>query len=184
MAGCGLVPTEYGPMMTARATVLILAMFTMFSPRLKALEVGSPAPQVTAPDQDGTPVVFGDVYAKGMTLVYFYPKADTPGCTAEACSLRDSFATLQGKNLRILGVSRDKPEAQKAFREKYRIPFPLIADRDGKVAAAFGVPGMMGLPVSARQSFIVKDGKIAWISRNAKTKDSAEEVQAAIDSLK
>lgn len=157
--------------------------FLGFGHHANALDVGSPAPNVTAVDQNGAEVRFADVYAKGLTLVYFYPKADTPGCTAQACSLRDSFADLSGKNLHVLGVSRDTVEAQKRFEEKYKLPFPLIADKDGHVAEAFGVPSMLGLPVSSRQSFLVKDGKIAWISRSAKTKDHAAEVQEAIKSL-
>jgi thioredoxin-dependent peroxiredoxin len=157
---------------------------SIFSPRSHAIEVGSPAPAVTAPDQDGNPVNFKDVYAKGITLVYFYPKAGTPGCTAQACSLRDAFATLHGENLQILGVSRDTPEAQKKFQEKNHIPFALIADADGKVAKAFGVPSILGLPLSSRQSFIIKDGKVAWAALSAKTAEHATEVQAALDSLK
>lgn len=159
-------------------------MFSFFSSSSRALEPGAPAPTVTAPDQDGNPVSFADVYAKGTTLVYFYPKADTPGCTAQACSLRDAFAELHGENLQILGVSRDTPAAQKKFQEKYRLPFTLIADHDGKVAEAFGVPAILGLPVSSRQSFIVKDGKIAWTSPKAQTGGHAAEVQAALDSLR
>ena len=170
--------------MPARATVLILAMFSIFASRLTALQVGDAAPQVTAEDQSAQPVAFADVYAKGLTLVYFYPKADTPGCTAQACSLRDSFASLTGENLHILGVSRDTPAAQKKFQEKYQIPFPLIADTDGKVADAFGVGRILGMPVSKRESFLIKDGKVAWISRSAKTGEHAAEVQAAIYALK
>jgi peroxiredoxin Q/BCP len=175
---------EYALLMPARATVLILAMMSFFSPRSQAIQIGDAAPVVTAPDQDGKPVKFADVYARGITLVYFYPKAGTPGCTAQACSLRDAFATLHGENLQILGVSRDTPEAQKKFQEKNRIPFTLIADADGKVAAAFGVPGFMGLPISSRQSFIIKGGKVVWESLHAKTAEHAAEVQAALDSLK
>ena len=67
------------------------------------------------------------MYAKGVTLVYFYPKADTPGCTKQGCSLRDNWAELQAKGVQVLGVSGDKPEAQKAFRDKYN--FPVSADR-------------------------------------------------------
>ena len=159
-------------------------MISLFGLRSHALEVGAPAPNVTAPDQDGKPVRFGEVYAKGVTLVYFYPKAGTPGCTAQACSLRDAFASLHGENLQILGVSRDTPEAQKKFQEANRIPFPLIADEDGSVAKAFGVPGFMGLPVSSRQSFIIKDGKVVWESLKAETSRHAAEVQAALNSLK
>ena len=157
---------------------------SFFSPRSRAIEVGSPAPAVTAPDQDGKAVNFKDVYDKGITLVYFYPKAGTPGCTAQACSLRDAFATLHGENLQILGVSRDTPEAQKKFQEKNHIPFELIADADGKVAKAFGVPSILGLPLSSRQSFIIKDGKVVWAALSAKTAEHASEVQTALDSLK
>jgi len=150
------------------------------------LTVGTPAPQITALDQEGKPVNFSDVYAKGITLVYFYPKAGTSGCTAEACSLRDSYDKLHADGLQIIGVSRDNPDAQKHFQDQYKLPFTLIADTDGKVAEAFGVPMMMGglLPVAKRQSFIVKDDKVAWISLKAQTKGSAEEVQKALDGLK
>ena len=146
------------------------------------LAVGSEAPAITAINQDGAPVDFAEVYSKGTTLVYFYPKAGTPGCTAQACSLRDSFADLKGEGLQILGVSEDKPESQKKFREQNKLPFPLIADSDGKVAGAFGVPTTMGL--AKRQSFIIKDGRIVWTSLQAKTAEHAQEVKAALDSLK
>ncbi|MDX2081314.1 MAG: peroxiredoxin [Terrimicrobiaceae bacterium] len=169
----------------SRFTVVILLMLTFLGigSKAKALEIGDVAPLVTGTDQNGNAVSFSDVYAKGPTLVYFYPKADTPGCTAQACSLRDAFADLKGRDLQILGVSRDTPEAQKKFQEKYSLPFPLIADADGKVAEAFQVAGVMGLPVSSRQSFLIRDGKIVWIARKARTGDHAAEVQAAIDSL-
>ncbi len=152
--------------------------------RADPLPVGSPAPQITGTDEQGKPVVFADVYARGTTLVYFYPKAGTPGCTAEACSLRDSYTKLHGEGLQIIGVSRDAVDAQKNFQDQYHLPFTLVADRDGSVAKAFGVPMMLFLPVASRQSFIVKDGHIAWNSLHAQTKGSAEEVQQALDRLK
>src|SRR5229473_2783119 len=86
------------------------------------LAVGAPAPAVSSADQDGKTVNFKDVYAKGPTLVYFYPKADTPGCTKEACSIRDSWADLKAKGIQVIGVSEDKVEAQKAFAQKYNLP--------------------------------------------------------------
>jgi len=153
-----------------------------FPAKAEPLAVGSTAPVLSALNQDGATINFADVYARGITLVYFYPKADTPGCTAQACSLRDSFAGLQAEGLQILGVSHDKPAAQKKFQEKYKLPFPLISDNDGKVAAAFGVPTMLGF--TSRQSFIIKDGKVAWNSPKAKTGEHAAEVQAALDALK
>jgi peroxiredoxin Q/BCP len=162
---------------------LFMNLLSLFA-RAEPLAVGAPAPVVTAPDQDGKPVVFGDVYAKGITLVYFYPKAATPGCTKEACSLRDSYAGLADKGIQILGVSRDKPEAQKAFRDAQHLPFALIADTDGKVAESFHVPMIPVVGVPMRQSFLIKDGKVAWISLNAQTSGAAAEVSKALESIK
>jgi len=146
-----------------------------------ALSVGDEAPRVTARDQSGAEVSLADVYAKGPTLVYFYPKADTPGCTAQACSLRDAFPDFAAEGVRIIGVSGDSVAGQKKFAEKYQLPFTLLADDDSAVAKAFGVPTFMG--IAKRESFIVKDGKIAWIVQSAKTADHAAEVQAALTSL-
>jgi peroxiredoxin Q/BCP len=129
-----------------------------------ALSVGDEAPRVSAPDQNGATVDLAAVYAQGLTLVYFYPKADTPGCTAQACSLRDAFPDFTGQGVQILGVSADTVEGQKKFAEKYNLPFTLLADADGVVAKAFGVPTMMGY--AKRQSFIVKDGKPGQMVRD------------------
>ena len=163
---------------------IIIMSFFGFGSKVKALEAGAPAPMPVSLDQDGNSFAFADAYAKGVTLVYFYPKADTPGCTAQACSLRDSFESLKAENLQIVGVSRDTPASQKKFHQKYNLPFSLVADSDGKVAEAFGVGGVMGLPVSKRQSFLIKDGRVVWMSLSAKTGEHAAEVQAALDSLK
>jgi peroxiredoxin Q/BCP len=168
---------------TTLVAVIIMSIFG-FGSKVKALEVGAPAPVPAAVDQDGKAFAFADVYANGITLVYFYPKADTPGCTAQACSLRDSFESLKAENLQIVGVSRDTPASQKKFQQKYNLPFSLLADADGKVAEAFGVGGVMGLPVNKRQSFLIKDGRVVWLSQSAKTGEHAAEVQAALDSLK
>jgi len=146
-----------------------------------AIDIGAPAPAPTAMDQDGKPVSFADIYQKGITLVYFYPKANTGGCTAEACSLRDSYADLTAKNLQILGVSEDKEDAQKSFQTKFKLPFTLIADHDGVVARAFGVPTMGGF--AKRQSFLVQDGKIVWRDLHASTSHQAADVTAALEEL-
>lgn len=149
--------------------------------RPKPLAVGATAPQITAADQNGAPIELGTIYRWGLTLVYFYPKADTPGCTAQGCSLRDAFEGLAQDGLSIVGVSRDRPEAQKKFRDKYRLPYPLVADFDGRVARAFGVPTILGF--AWRQSFLIRDGIIVWTSPNAKTTRHAEEVREAIVKL-
>ena len=163
--------------------LLILMSFFPFLAKADPLLLGSPAPLITAKNQDGADLAFADVYAKGLTLVYFYPKAETPGCTAEACSLRDSYADLNGLGLRILGVSRDTPEAQKAFQKNRQLPFTLIADTDGKVAEAFHVPLYPVVGMTKRQSFLIRDGKIAWSSFNAQTSGAAAEIRSAVESL-
>ena len=147
------------------------------------LAVGAAAPDVSSVDQDGKAVELSKEYAKGPTLVYFYPKADTPGCTKQACSIRDDWAKLQEKGVNVLGVSEDKPESQKKFKDKYNLPFTLIADSDGKVAKAFGVPlNVMGM--TARQSFLIKDGKVVWNMLKASTSEHAADVLKAYESLK
>ena len=147
------------------------------------LAVGATAPVLTAPDENGTPVDLGKIYQRGITLVYFYPKASTPGCTAQACSLRDSIAELQNLGVTVLGVSHDTSDAQKKFKAKNSLPFTLIADSDGKVIKAFGVPTIV-MGMSKRQSFLIKGGKIVWRSLSAQTASHAEEVRKAVASLK
>jgi len=142
------------------------------------LQVGDAAPAAASVDQDGRPVTLSKLYGSGWTLVYFYPKADTPGCTAEACSLRDAFADLTKKGVTVIGVSADEPKEQKAFREKYHLPFTLLADSDKRVIRAFGVPTTMGF--ASRQSFLIKDGKIVWRDLHASTKEQAADIQKAI----
>jgi peroxiredoxin Q/BCP len=148
------------------------------------LEVGAPAPAISAVDQDGKTVNFKDVYAKGPTLVYFYPKADTPGCTKQGCSIRDSWADLKKVGIQVIGVSEDKVEAQKAFANKYNLPHTLIADDNGKVAAAFGTDFIANKPLTQRQSFLIKDGKVAWtMLKGTTTETHAKDVMAAYESL-
>ena len=153
------------------------------SARAEPLPVGAQAPAITAPDENGAPVDFAKVYRRGVTLVYFYPKAGTPGCTAQACSLRDSISDLKDLGITVLGVSHDTPEAQKKFKAEHNLPFTLIADHDGKVIKAFGVPTIM-FGISKRQSFLIKDGRVVWRSLSAQTKTHADEVRKAVGSLK
>lgn len=140
------------------------------------LEIGASIPEVTGIDQDGKPVSLKAVAAKGDVLVYFYPKADTPGCTAQSCSLRDAYTELQQRGVRVLGVSADKPEAQRKFKDKYKLPFELIADDGGKVIEAFGVPRIPVLGYAARQAFLFRDGVLVWRDLKASTKQQAADV--------
>ena len=147
----------------------------------KAPEVGDPAPQVVSRDEQGREVRLSDLYREGIVLIYFYPKADTPGCTAEACSLRDDFAVMSDRGVRVVGVSADRPAAQLRFKEKHRLPFTLLADHDRVVARAFGVRLMLGMPF--RQSFLIKEGRVAWRDLHASTAEQARDVLKALEKL-
>lgn len=165
---------------------LFLSVMNLFCMVVKSepLAVGRPAPAIIAINQDGKSIDFSKVYKKGLTLVYFYPKAGTPGCTAQACSLRDSFADLTAQGIQVIGVSHDLVASQKKFGEKNKLPFPLVADVDGKVATAFGVDRIPIVNLFQRESFIIKNGKIAWVDTKAKTSAHAQEVRQAVAQLK
>ncbi len=143
------------------------------------IEVGEDAPKVKGISETGAKVRFDDYYKKGAVLVYFYPKADTPGCTTQACNLRDAYTTLEEAGVFVLGVSMDTPEAQLAFKEKYHLPFTLIADPKGKVVKAFGVPYVE--TYARRQAFLIKDGKIVWRDLQATPATQAQDALAALE---
>ncbi len=132
------------------------------------------APVLQTMDQDGQPVDLAKLYEQGPVVVYFYPKADTPGCTAQACSLRDSYQELTDKGVTVVGVSTDDAESQKAFKAKYNLPFILVPDTEKKVLEAFGVSSVAGL--SSRQAFLIKGGKVVWHDASASTDKQAEDV--------
>jgi peroxiredoxin Q/BCP len=146
------------------------------------IEIGAAIPAVEQQNQDSKVVKLAEAGAKGYTLVYFYPKADTPGCTKQACSLRDSYAGLTDKDVKIFGVSVDKVADQKAFKEKYKLPFELLADTDSKLLDAFGVPKLLGF--AKRQAYLFKDGKLVWKDSSASTEKQAEDVLNFINGKK
>ena len=169
--------------------LLLASAALIMSTSAKAeLKVGDKAPAVTGITQSGDKLNLGDVYPKQTyTLVYFYPKADTPGCTAQGCSLRDAYEDLTKKGITVIGVSLDSVDAQKAFKEKYHFPFTLIADPDQTVVNAFGVK-VRDVPTvghfANREAFLIKDGTIVWADYKAKTKEQAQDVLAFVDSQK
>jgi peroxiredoxin Q/BCP len=105
-----------------------------------AVEEGKAAPAFNLPDQDGNKVALKDLKGKDVIL-YFYPKDDTPGCTKEACGFRDSWKTLQKKGVVVLGVSADSGESHQKFIKKYKLPFPLLSDKDRSVMEKYGAYG-------------------------------------------
>jgi len=149
-------------------------------------KVSYPAPAVSGINQDGATVNFADVYKKGPTVVFFYPKADTPGCTKQACSLRDAFADLSKEGVQVLGVSFDKPESQKAFKDKFTLPYDLIADPEGKIVAAFKVEKMAKglLSLAKRSCFLVKNGNVVWQDYQAATEQQAADIKRVLAETK
>ena len=138
------------------------------------LAEGAALPSISQKNQENQSIKLAEAGATGYLLVYFYPKSDTPGCTKQACSLRDSYAALTEKGVKILGVSTDSVKAQKAFKDKYKLPFDLLADEDGAVVTAFGVPQTLGF--AKRQAFLFKDGKLVWRDLSAATEQQAADV--------
>jgi peroxiredoxin Q/BCP len=178
------------PMKKTLLPLLLLSTALAMSNTAKAeLNVGDKAPEVTGVTETGEKLNLADVYSKQpYTLVYFYPKADTPGCTAQGCSLRDAYESLTKQGVAVIGVSLDQVDAQKAFKEKYHFPFTLIADPDKTVVGAFGVT-VKTVPLvgqfATREAFLIKDGKIVWADHQVKVpKTQAEDVLKVISDQK
>ena len=142
----------------------------------RALELGDCLPNVEALNQDNKKINLREINGGDFVLIYFYPKADTPGCTAQACSLRDGMGDLQKKDVRVVGVSADKALSQKKFQSKYRLPFDLLADDKGDVMKAFGVRRFPVLGLAQRQSFLFYKGRLVWVDGKASTKTHAQDV--------
>jgi peroxiredoxin Q/BCP len=142
------------------------------------LAVGEALPEVKVKNQNGEMVNLAEAGSEGWTLVYFYPKADTPGCTKQACSLRDSYEKLTDKGVTIFGVSTDGVAVQKEFAEKHELPFTLLADKSKKAVKAFGVPAGMGF--AKRQAYLFQDGKLVWRDLKASTEKQAADVLAEL----
>jgi len=148
---------------------------------MTTLQVGDKAPVFSALDQDGNTHKLSDFSGKKL-IVFFYPKASTPGCTAEACNLSDNYTELQKLGYEILGVSADTAKRQSNFKNKYEFPYPLLADEDKKVIEAFGVWGpkkFMGKEYDGihRTTFVINEkGIISQVIKKVKTKDHAAQI--------
>ena len=148
---------------------------------MKTLKAGDKAPKFKANDQDGN-IISSDDYKGKKLIVFFYPKASTPGCTAQACNLRDNYEDLQKQGYQLLGVSADSVKRQKNFQDKYKFPFPLLADEDKEVINAFGVWGpkkFMGREYDGihRITFIIDEhGIIERVIDKVKTKTHAAQI--------
>ncbi len=148
---------------------------------MTTLKIGDNAPKFSALDQDGIERKLSDYVGKKL-VIFFYPKASTPGCTAEACDLNNNFERFQALNYSILGVSADSQKAQAKFKDKYGFQYPLLADENRAVIQAFGVWGpkkFMGKEYDGihRTTFIIDEkGVIENIISDVKTKEHAKQI--------
>jgi thioredoxin-dependent peroxiredoxin len=152
------------------------------------LKPGDPAPGFAATTTDGKPVSLGDYRGRKLVL-YFYPKDDTPGCTKQACSLRDHHAEILAKGAAVLGVSTQDEKSHQAFTRKFNLNFPLLADTDGAVGRAYGTLGgkgvlaklMTAVGFTERVTFIIdENGRIAHVIDRPDVANHAEEVLARL----
>ncbi len=149
-------------------------------------QIGDIAPQFELEDQEGKTHKLSD-YLGTPVVLYFYPKDNTPGCTAQACSFRDSFAEYRQKGITVLGVSKDSAKSHAKFQDKFSLPFTLLADVEHKVAEAYGVwvqKKFMGREYMGmeRTTFIIdKDGKVVHILEKVKPQDHAKDVLALFE---
>ena len=153
---------------------------------MNTLKQGDAVPDFTAKDEQGNTISLSDYRGKKL-IVFFYPKASTPGCTVEACNLRDNYKTLQAQGYDLLGVSADSAKRQANFKNKYAFPFPLLADEDKTVINAFGVWGpkkFMGRDYDGihRMTFLIdENGLVERVIAKVKTKEHAAQILEEIN---
>jgi peroxiredoxin Q/BCP len=152
------------------------------SAHASGLKVGDPAPDFTAASSAGTAVHLKDQIGKAPIVLYFYPKDDTPGCTKEACGLRDNFSAFRQLAATVYGVSYDSVESHQAFVKKFNLPFLLISDSDKSIAKAYGADGLL---FAKRMTFVIDQaGKIAWINPSVNPSTHSAELEKVLTGLK
>jgi len=146
--------------------------------------VGDRAPDFEGPTSDGTRLGLKDFVGKKNVVLYFYPKDDTPGCTKEACSFRDNLGLVKKMGAEVIGVSLDSVESHKKFVSKYNLPFPLISDKERRVAEAYGVLRDTGTSTNRVTFIINKAGKVAKVFPQVDVTKHTEEVVEALKALR
>ena len=146
------------------------------------LQTGMKAPEFAATDQNGNQIKLANYLGKSNVVLYFYPKDDTPGCTKEACALRDGYKAILAGGSVVLGVSADSVGSHAAFARKFDLPFSILADPEGKVIRDYGVRSMLMLGRASRVTFIIdKTGTIRFIVQKV---DTAKHDQQVLELLK
>jgi len=140
-----------------------MALFDFLGAGKPSVAVGERAPDFELPDANGKPVRLADFRGKRAVVLYFYPKDDTPGCTAEACSFRDSYQDFQEAGAEVIGVSSDSSASHEKFAKRHKLPFTLLSDARGVVRKKYGVPATMGL-LPGRVTFVIdRDGVVQHV---------------------
>jgi len=170
------------PSLTTATLLAALCLALPFAASAEPLAVGADAPDMTVKTHLDEDLDLGEALGEGVSLVYFYPKAMTGGCTKQACNLRDFRDELTEAGIKVFGVSVDTVEDQNKFVEKESLNFTLIADKDQRVSKAFGVLNERGM--ASRQSFLVEDGKVIWHQPKAVPLTQAEDALAALEAHK
>jgi thioredoxin-dependent peroxiredoxin len=169
---------------TVLLAVCLAFAFSLVVYAAETPKVGDAAPVVTGRDQAGKDWKLADLIGKKIVLLYFYPKDDTPGCTKEACGLRDRMEDLARDNVEVVGVSFDSSESHQKFIEKHKLNFTLLADTDGRIADAYGAR-MSDRNMARRASFLIGlDGKIAHITDAPAAEEHLAGMKEAIAKLK
>jgi thioredoxin-dependent peroxiredoxin len=170
--------------MTNLALTIMFGAFVGLAHAGDAPKVGAAAPAITGKDQDGKEWKLADRAGKKAVLLYFYPKDNTPGCTKEACGLRDRMDELNKEDVEVVGVSFDSSESHRKFIEQYKLNFALLADTDGKIADAYGARMASGKAIARRVSFLIgKDGKIAHVTDSPNADTHLSEMKDAVAKL-
>jgi peroxiredoxin Q/BCP len=145
------------------------------------LEEGSQAPDFKAQTDDGRTVRLSDLRGKPVVL-FFYPKDETPGCTTQACGVRDAWSEFEARGIEVFGVSRDDAESHQAFKEKFELPFPLLVDRDRTLGDAFGIADISEKYSVYKRSTVVidSDGKVAKVMPDVDPATHADDVLEAL----
>ena len=157
-------------------------MFFCFSKAQgEELKLGSPAPEFVAPASNGSQVRLSEWLNRAPIVLYFYPKDDTPGCTKEACSIRDNFNAFRDLKATIFGINYDAISSHKKFIERYHLPFLLLTDLDHSIGKAYGAGGLLSV---SRQTFIIdKHGTLVYINRSVNPATQSLELQNALAQL-
>lgn len=168
------------------ATYSLLGQNANNEKKMKKIEVGSAIPEFTLLDQHGNEFDIQSVLGKKNLVIYFYPKDDTPGCTKEACSFRDSYEEFKDIDAEVIGISSDDVESHKDFAEKYGLTFTLLSDTEQKVRKKFGVPTNMFGMLPGRVTYVVnKEGKVVFIfNSQSQAEKHVEEALAVLKAEK